>query len=256
MRCIALSPSLLKFKPRRRFEMKTQEKMIRFGLTAVVLAVGVLLWSSSAYAEGIRLSGTADGSAVVQVLVDNSSSPVNFQGMCCTDTGDDWSILANASGFPDQKSGTFLTDSIDLKTTGAGSLFLWFTQSGLTSPLGKVDIHSGLTSNFEVGGVTSARLDSYFSATNGVAPPVGSLLLEDTFSGTGTMEGTKTVTLGPGPYSLQAGYKVVASGPGSANLTINITTSEVPEPSSMLLLGSGVLGLAGVLRRKLCGGRS
>jgi hypothetical protein len=36
------------------------------------------------------------------------------------------------------------------------------------------------------------------------------------------------------------------------DITEEVTTPPVvPEPSSMLLLGSGVLGLAGILRRKL-----
>ncbi len=36
-----------------------------------------------------------------------------------------------------------------------------------------------------------------------------------------------------------------------ANLTTNFNASTTPEPSSLLLLGSGILGLAGVVRRKL-----
>jgi hypothetical protein len=35
------------------------------------------------------------------------------------------------------------------------------------------------------------------------------------------------------------------------NLTTNFNSSTVPEPSSLLLLGSGVLGLCGVIRRKM-----
>jgi hypothetical protein len=38
---------------------------------------------------------------------------------------------------------------------------------------------------------------------------------------------------------------------GLVNLTTNFNTSTTPEPSSLLLLGSGVLGLAGMIRRKL-----
>ncbi len=38
---------------------------------------------------------------------------------------------------------------------------------------------------------------------------------------------------------------------GSETSTTTTTTTSTPEPSSIMLLGSGILGLAGVLRRKL-----
>ena len=38
---------------------------------------------------------------------------------------------------------------------------------------------------------------------------------------------------------------------GAPNLSFSISGTNVPEPSSILMLGSGFLGLAGVLRRKL-----
>jgi hypothetical protein len=40
-------------------------------------------------------------------------------------------------------------------------------------------------------------------------------------------------------------------GTQSTTTTSTTTTGTTPEPSSILLLGSGILGLAGVLRRKL-----
>ncbi|HUK73897.1 MAG TPA: PEP-CTERM sorting domain-containing protein, partial [Candidatus Bathyarchaeia archaeon] len=40
-------------------------------------------------------------------------------------------------------------------------------------------------------------------------------------------------------------------GGTSSSTTTTSTTGTVPEPSSILLFGSGILGLAGVLRRKL-----
>lgn len=40
-------------------------------------------------------------------------------------------------------------------------------------------------------------------------------------------------------------------GAGGESFTLNGGTSSTPEPSSIMLLGSGILGFAGVLRRKL-----
>jgi hypothetical protein len=37
----------------------------------------------------------------------------------------------------------------------------------------------------------------------------------------------------------------------SSNFTLDITPSEIPEPSSLLMLSTGVLGLVGAVRRKL-----
>ena len=40
-------------------------------------------------------------------------------------------------------------------------------------------------------------------------------------------------------------------GTNTSTTTTTTTTGTVPEPSSIMLFGSGILGLAGVLRRKL-----
>lgn len=59
--------------------------------------------------------------------------------------------------------------------------------------------------------------------------------------------GLTAVTTGNSNYT---GYNIpLFSGNGAAEIGLRL--SEVPEPGSMVLLGTGALGLAGVLRRKL-----
>ncbi len=50
--------------------------------------------------------------------------------------------------------------------------------------------------------------------------------------------------------ALRASESAVGTIPSEA-FTINMNTGTVPEPSSIMLFGSGILGLAGLLRRKL-----
>ena len=66
--------------------------------------------------------------------------------------------------------------------------------------------------------------------------------------------GVGAPTILPGSYTTTYG-NFGGSNPLASSSNINITTvgsaAVTPEPSSILLLGTGVLGIAGVLRRKL-----
>jgi hypothetical protein len=81
---------------------------------------------------------------------------------------------------------------------------------------------------------------TWLTLSNAV-PPSGDPIYWDENSGVGCMS--------PGCPSL-AYENTIGSIPSEA-FTLTGTTGTTPEPSSILLFGSGILGLAGVLRRKL-----
>jgi PEP-CTERM motif-containing protein len=62
---------------------------------------------------------------------------------------------------------------------------------------------------------------------------------------------TYTVTTGTGHNKVTTTYNCPFNGAGSYNISLDGTPGQVPEPGSLMLFGTGLLGMAGFLRRKL-----
>lgn len=116
--------------------------------------------------------------------------------------------------------------------------FLQFDLSKLAS-LGSLQLTVGFNST--TGGETWQAL---YSNTNG--QNVG------TVAGTGSTETTITVNTASGHYLDLSSIVGTSSTSGGNVLVASATASApTPEPSSLLLIGSGLISLAGVARRKM-----
>jgi hypothetical protein len=177
----------------------------------------------------------------------SGSSPLSLPATTCCGATDSFMVSADAIGTPPLTSGSLLTDTIDINSSASGTLIIWVTETGLTSPLGRVKFTSGLTSNLLEGAISSATLSTFVSPTDGVSPPNGTPLDTATFTGLGTETLSTVDNPGAGPYSLQEVFVIHATGAGDTNLSIDLTSSVIPEPSTwaMVIVGFAGLGFLG-----------
>jgi hypothetical protein len=214
----------------------------------LLVLAGVALWASSANALLITINGGESPTfPPTFTTLATGGSPLNLPATTCCGVTDSFSVSADAIGTPPLASGSLLTDTIDVNSSAAGTLIIWVTETGLTSPLGQVKFTSGLTSNLLEGAIFSATLSTFVSPTNGVSPPNGTPLDTATFTGLGTETLSTVDNPGAGPYSLQEVFVIHATGAGDTNLSIDLTSAVIPELSTwaMMIVGFAGLGFLG-----------
>jgi len=224
-----------------------------WGLFAVLLLVGL---SSSAFATSTDSIKITYGTSVA-TIADNGSC-VNVTGTLCSGFGGDgapasgvdvvsgsvgnWTVVVNTGV---TNSPSLAPTALDLgivatcSAAGCAALDVQFSDINFAPA---VPSFSETLSNSDTGGASLTQ-SAYYSNTN-------ALFAETTKIGS-TLTGSGTTGGGAGsvaPFSLTLDQTISATGAATFSTDGNITS--VPEPASLTLLGTGLLGLAGFARRK------
>jgi len=144
--------------------------------------------------------------------------------------------------------GLLNSNVLDISSSTAGTLTIWVTAQGL-SFTGVQNIISSFAVNAQSGSIASVTETTYFSPTNALYG--GTLLNSHIFTSIGTAGPFSTSGTTSGTYSVTEQYQITDVGGkvGNDNLTIDLSGTAVPEPASLGLLGTGLLGIILKLRR-------
>lgn len=223
--------------------------MVKRVVFAAVLMALVLFLASGSYADSVGIAVGINGAA--PVLVASGSGIATFSTAPGAAAG--WTITGTVLGTPPNAEPTLEGLTVDASDTSAGasSVQIYVTEIGLSSPVGLSNLLNGFTSNLILGGIASVN-ESTFIDNAGTAFALTTPLSSFTFLGPISVAQSQTfgssVTLVPG-FSETEVFNISATGVGTTNDTITI--SNAPEPGTLTLFGSGLIGLAGLLRRKL-----